>query len=121
MHPEDRQRVMDKVRDVLENKHPGTREFRIVRPDGQERHILGETEIALDGQGNIAHFMGVERDLTEQNVPICVADEGKGFDLSTLELGNNADGGMGMYGIRSRLTASGGNLIIDSIEGRGRG
>jgi PAS domain S-box-containing protein len=66
VHPEDRQRLMDQVRDVLENKRPYTMELRIVRADGQERFLFGETEIDLDGEGNVARFMGVARDITEE-------------------------------------------------------
>lgn len=58
----------------------------------------------------------VDRD--ERNIRICVEDDGKGFDPSALELGR-ADGGFGIYSIRERLTRVGGELTIDSVEGRG--
>jgi PAS domain S-box-containing protein len=65
VHPEDRTRIGDTIDRILGNKRPESLEFRIVRPDGQERHISKETEVVLDPGGDVARLLGVICDLTE--------------------------------------------------------
>lgn len=65
VHPEDRTRISDTIDRILGNKRPESLEFRIVRPDGQERHVSKETEIVLGPGGDVARLLGVTRDLTE--------------------------------------------------------
>ena len=65
-----------------------------------------------------ANNVDITLDCDERNLRICVGDDGKGFDPSALE-SKRADGGFGIYSIRERLTKIGGELIIDSVEGRG--
>lgn len=66
VHPEDRDHVRSLVGDMIEHKRSFSTEFRIVRPDGQERFIHTETEVAVDGEGNVVRLMGVAQDVTER-------------------------------------------------------
>jgi PAS domain S-box-containing protein len=66
VHPEDIERVREAVREALERKQPYTAEFRIVRPDGQERFIRSETELAFDAEGQVVRVMGTTQDVTER-------------------------------------------------------
>lgn len=65
VHPEDRTRISDTIDRILGDKRPESLEFRIVRPDGQERHISKETEVVLDPGGDVVRLLGVICDLTE--------------------------------------------------------
>src|SRR6185312_8667761 len=66
-HPEDRSRVVDGFQQTLED---GTdyyeSEYRIVRPDGQLRWILGRGRVVRDAQGKPVRYFGVDIDITER-------------------------------------------------------
>ncbi|MFN7983109.1 MAG: PAS domain S-box protein [Vicinamibacterales bacterium] len=50
---------------------------------------------------------------------IAVADEGHGFDPAALLQPGRGAGGLGLFGIRERLTYLGGHMDVDSAPGRG--
>ncbi len=66
-HPEDRPKVVDGFQQKLKD---GTdyyeSEYRIVRPDGQLRWILGRGRVVRDGQGKPTRYFGVDIDITER-------------------------------------------------------
>ena len=52
-------------------------------------------------------------------VAIDLEDDGKGFEISTLEQRRNHDGGFGLFNVRERLTHLGGCLGVHSTPGQG--
>jgi PAS domain S-box-containing protein len=52
-------------------------------------------------------------------VAIDLEDDGKGFDVSHLELRTTHDGGFGLFNVRERLTYLGGCLGVQSTPGHG--
>jgi signal transduction histidine kinase len=48
-----------------------------------------------------------------------VADEGSGFDPSTISEASDPDGGFGLYSVRERIDLIGGRVAIDSAPGQG--
>jgi PAS domain S-box-containing protein len=67
-HPEDRQDVMDGLRnEVLKLGNNCSREYRMVRPnDGKVRWVLCRGEVTLDGKGSPLRMAGTVVDLTER-------------------------------------------------------
>lgn len=65
LHPEDRPRLEDHARSVLERGGAYSSEYRILRPDGEERilHELGEVALGPDGRGE--RMAGTVQDVTE--------------------------------------------------------
>jgi PAS domain S-box-containing protein len=55
----------------------------------------------------------------DHEVQIVVADEGVGFDLARLQLGEASAAGFGLFSIRERLEAMGGGLEVDTAPGQG--
>lgn len=56
--------------------------------------------------------------LDRNQIRLVVADQGKGFDLTTLET-HRTTGGLGLFSIRERLELLGGRVAIDSAPRRG--
>lgn len=65
--PDDRARVDDELRAVLEGKrrHAHMR-YRLVLTDGQVRHIEDRGEVYLDSGGRLARLTGIVHDITDQ-------------------------------------------------------
>jgi signal transduction histidine kinase len=55
--------------------------------------------------------------LDPESVSCSVRDDGRGFDVDAVR--NRNDGGLGLLGIRERLSSLGGQLVIDSTPGHG--
>ncbi len=67
LHPEDLARSEQTLRDAISGKTPGfDMEFRIIRPDGEIRHIKAAGTAKLDADGTPAQLFGVNFDITEQ-------------------------------------------------------
>ncbi len=68
VHPEERPSMKEYLRSqVLGNRQPFDRTYRIVRPrDGAERWVLGRGELDLDAEGRVERLRGTIRDVTEQ-------------------------------------------------------
>lgn len=66
-----------------------------------------------------AEFVTVSVNRLETDVRVTVEDDGKGFDVSTLEEESEKAKGFGLFSIRERLTHIGGTLEISSIIGKG--
>jgi sigma-B regulation protein RsbU (phosphoserine phosphatase) len=64
VHPDDRARVMDSGRRALESGEPPTDEFRIVRPDGKQRTLLGVGKAVLGDGGQTVSILGTAQDVT---------------------------------------------------------
>ncbi len=65
IHPEDRERVVSRVRVSEISGEPVEDEFRIVRPDGQERILHTQTRFVLDSEGMPTRIYGIQQDITE--------------------------------------------------------
>jgi PAS domain S-box-containing protein len=68
VHPGDRERVKQVVQHVLEHGGEYEIEYRITRPDGSKRWILGHGSVELDERGKPALARGVARDITKRKI-----------------------------------------------------
>jgi two-component system cell cycle sensor histidine kinase/response regulator CckA len=66
IHPEDRERVRELMRDTINRTHVWDAEFRVVWPDGSEHWLLGKGTVFLDSSGRPARIIGVNLDITER-------------------------------------------------------
>ena len=66
IHPEDRDRVMQKVSKIIAEEHTFEFEFRIIRPDGEVRWIHDLGIVQRDKTGQARRILGINRDITEQ-------------------------------------------------------
>jgi PAS domain S-box-containing protein len=66
-HPEDREKVVDEFKRILsEGKDYYESEYRIIRPDGELRWIIGRGRVVRDKQGKPVRYFGVDIDVTER-------------------------------------------------------
>lgn len=68
VHPDDRARVRTLMEELLKNRGSGSLEYRITRPNGEERIVHVRLEPAPDEPGKPARFIGTVQDITEQRV-----------------------------------------------------
>lgn len=66
IHPDDRERVEQAMRETEEHGTPLHVEFRVVRPDGSVRVVGSHAETNLDAGGGTKRLVGTARDLTDQ-------------------------------------------------------
>lgn len=66
VHPEDLPRVIEQVDRALREKNEYTDEFRITRPDGQERWLCNVGRPTLDEAGEPVRLSGTVQDVTER-------------------------------------------------------
>ncbi|MFN3594310.1 MAG: PAS domain-containing protein [Thiobacillaceae bacterium] len=67
IHPQDRQRVIDAVNaSVADADIPYSIEHRVVRPDGQIRHVHEQGQVYRDGSGRPVRMIGTVHDITER-------------------------------------------------------
>ncbi|HEY0007483.1 MAG TPA: ATP-binding protein, partial [Tepidisphaeraceae bacterium] len=65
--PEDAKRVDAEIARCMANRESEYRyEFRITRPDGEIRWLLGQAQLLYDAEGNPQRMIGVNVDITEQ-------------------------------------------------------
>lgn len=65
LHPEDRRRVEDIVAEGLAARRAIEFECRIVRPDGEVRHVLGRSVVSVDAAGVPVRMAGTSFDITD--------------------------------------------------------
>ncbi|HUE77888.1 MAG TPA: PAS domain S-box protein [Longimicrobiales bacterium] len=65
LHPDDRDRVLARVRESLETGEPYTFEHRLVRSDGEERTVQSRGEAVRDDDGRVVRLVGTALDITE--------------------------------------------------------
>jgi diguanylate cyclase (GGDEF)-like protein/PAS domain S-box-containing protein len=65
VHPEDRQRVRQRIEDALDHRRPFTFEHRIVRPDGGVRVTHCQGHVLLD-RGRAVRMVGTALDVTDR-------------------------------------------------------
>jgi PAS domain S-box-containing protein len=65
MHPDDREKTTQLIKDAVENTGTYEAEFRLVYPNqDQQRHILSNGKVFYDAQNNPSRMIGIARDLT---------------------------------------------------------
>jgi two-component system cell cycle sensor histidine kinase/response regulator CckA len=65
VHPDDRSRLGRVIDTGLTERRPWSIDYRIVRPDGEQRMIHARGEIVLDGEGRPSTVRGTCQDVTE--------------------------------------------------------
>ncbi|MGA0849720.1 MAG: PAS domain-containing sensor histidine kinase, partial [Chthoniobacterales bacterium] len=66
VHPEDYEAVMRETRRMLESEEIFGMEYRIVRPDGQVRHVRERGVVTRDASGRAVRANGLLQDITEE-------------------------------------------------------
>lgn len=66
VHPQDRQLVDDSVHDALQRQGPYSIEYRILRPDGTQRHVYQQAEVIRGEDGQPISMIGTQQDITER-------------------------------------------------------
>jgi two-component system cell cycle sensor histidine kinase/response regulator CckA len=66
IHPEDRERIRELMRDTIKRTHVWDTEFRVVWPDGSIHWLLGKGTVFLDDCGRPIRITGVNLDITER-------------------------------------------------------
>src|SRR5207249_7606062 len=68
VHPEDRERIKQRVQQMIEHGGEGESEYRITQPNGSVRWIAGYGGVELDERGKPALARGVSRDITKRKI-----------------------------------------------------
>ncbi|HNV68506.1 MAG TPA: ATP-binding protein [Candidatus Ozemobacteraceae bacterium] len=69
VHPDDRQRIIDKYREGFRRgAHPTTNEFRVITKDGGSRNVEEAGRIICDEQGKPVMVTGILRDVTQRTI-----------------------------------------------------
>jgi PAS domain S-box-containing protein len=68
IHPDDRSLVSEAPEKALRNDHRYEIEYRVVRPDGAERILHSQGEVALDDAGRPLRAFGILLDITERRL-----------------------------------------------------
>ena len=66
VHQEDRDRVRAWIGQLVERRGGVDTEYRIVRPDGEVRHLLAAAEVAVDAADRVTSVFGTSMDITER-------------------------------------------------------
>jgi len=66
VHPEDRERVWQAVKDAMQNQKAYTAEFRVVRPDGTLRWVAAQGKFYYFPDGKPERMLGIAVDITER-------------------------------------------------------
>jgi len=66
VHPDDRVRNAKKVKQMLSTAASCSHKFRVIRPDGEIRHIHQTTQTSRDNDGKVDRIFGIMQDITER-------------------------------------------------------
>src|SRR6266478_3189914 len=66
VHPEDRDRVIEMMRQTIEEKAEFEVDFRIALPDGSVKHVHSVGHPVVDSDGDVIEMIGTHLDVTEQ-------------------------------------------------------
>lgn len=66
VHPEDRVRVADSVNKALGGGQRYSIEYRIIRPDGEQRIVHEQAEVSFDTVGKPSRMVGTAQDITKR-------------------------------------------------------
>jgi signal transduction histidine kinase len=100
-----------------------------LRETGTSRRLPANTEIALfrvvqEAINNIVrHSNALRAELvfhfTSSHLYVTIADDGKGFNIDQVFATMSPARGLGLLGMRERMDAIGGQLVLHSVPGRG--
>jgi PAS domain S-box-containing protein len=68
VHPNDRDRVLTAVENVLEGAEPYKIEFRIIRPDKTERIVISQGDVVRDNDNKSVKMIGTLFDITDHKI-----------------------------------------------------
>ena len=68
LHPEDRQRAENEITSAITNGKPFDTEFRIIRPNGEIRHIKAVAKVFFSNDGTPLRMLGTNIDITESTI-----------------------------------------------------
>ena len=66
IHADDRALLRDQIDVAFAGGRGADFEFRVLRPDGSERHVVARTEASTDPCGLVGHLTGTFQDITER-------------------------------------------------------
>ena len=66
IHPDDRDFVLERLEDALQNASDFSIEYRIVRPSGELRHLFSQGKACFDRSGKPLHLSGITIDISER-------------------------------------------------------
>jgi PAS domain S-box-containing protein len=66
VHPEDRTRAVQRVKESFGTGTPVEDEWRVIRPDGSVRWLAGRWQVLKDASGEATRMMGVNIDITDR-------------------------------------------------------
>ena len=66
IHPDDRENVLKRITETLEEGKPYDIEYRIIRPDGVERVVHAQGQTLEDKNGKTTKFIGTVLDITDR-------------------------------------------------------
>lgn len=119
LHEEDRERVLNDVKNAVEGKKSYQTEFRIVRKDGSERSVLAQGEVFRDENGQPEKMVGTLLDITDRKKAedLILAQRKLAFYLSAT---GDLDEGLRLC-LRSAMEISrmecGGVYLVDPVTG----
>jgi len=65
IHPDDRQTILESANKAADEKRTYSMEYRLIRPDGTERIVHAQAEMAYGNDGEPARLIGTIQDVTE--------------------------------------------------------
>ena len=87
VHQDDRGRVMDQMARSHDARHGFDIEYRILRPDGEMRHIHEVAEVELDEDGKLARTISTIQDITERKQAIAEMERSRALFRQAEEMG----------------------------------
>jgi two-component system cell cycle sensor histidine kinase/response regulator CckA len=66
VHPDDREKVLQRTRESIETGAPAEEEWRVIWPDGSIHWIAGRWQVVNDLGGEPRHVMGINIDVTDR-------------------------------------------------------
>lgn len=86
VHPDERSRVEDALRKALASCSPFSLEYRIRRPDGEERWVRSRGAVDADAENVVIRMHGITQDVTDIEVAQRAGPDGSGAGQRALAL-----------------------------------
>jgi PAS domain S-box-containing protein len=113
VHPDDRGRVHNALRNISKSGQPHQTEFRVCRPNGELRWCIGTAAASFDASGRAVRMSGVTIDITDRRL----AEERQ--ELLAREVDHRAKNALAVVQSIVRLTrATTIENYVEAVEGR---